>query len=98
MTQDENPPPSNFRKLVLVCIEADFCDQILAGKLFTRSTQSEYFNESQISFLIGKIENVEFSHSFSIDTDASRSRQALSNAYLVAKIGFDTEENGPFKV
>ena len=27
-----------------------------------------------------------------------RSRQALSNAYLVAKIGFDKEENGAFKV
>ena len=27
-----------------------------------------------------------------------RSRQALSNAYLVAKIGFDTAENEPSKV
>ena len=29
---------------------------------------------------------------FNAHTDASRSRQALSNAYLVAKIGFDTTE------
>ena len=29
---------------------------------------------------------------------ASRSRQGLSNAYLVTKIGFDTAENGPVKV
>ncbi len=28
----------------------------------------------------------------------SRSRQALSNAYLDAKIGVDTEENKPFKL
>ena len=27
-----------------------------------------------------------------------RSRQGLSNEYLIAKIGFDTAENGPFEV
>ena len=27
-----------------------------------------------------------------------RSLQELSNAYLVAKIAFDTEENGPFEI
>ena len=31
-------------------------------------------------------------------TDASSSRQELSNEYLVAKIGFDTAENEPLKV
>ena len=29
---------------------------------------------------------------------ASRSRQGLSNRYLIAKIGFDTAENEPLKV
>ena len=32
-----------------------------------------------------------------LEKDASRFRQGHSNAYLVAKIGFDTEENGPVK-
>jgi len=35
---------------------------------------------------------------FSTHTDASRSRKMLKNAYLDAKIGFDTEENEPSKV
>ena len=39
-----------------------------------------------------------FFHSFSVPTDASRSRQALSNEYLVVKICFDEAENGPHKV
>ena len=29
---------------------------------------------------------------------SDRSRQELSNEYLIAKIGFDTAENEPFKV
>ena len=32
------------------------------------------------------------------DYQSDRSRQELSNEYLVAKIGFDTAENGPPKV
>ena len=36
--------------------------------------------------------------SFSMHPDASRSRQQLSSAYLVAKIDLDTAENGPCKV
>ena len=39
-----------------------------------------------------------FFQSFSIHMDASRSRQELSNEYLVAKIGVDTAENEPSKV
>ena len=35
---------------------------------------------------------------FNAPTDSSRSRQALSNEYLIAAIGLDTAENGPFKV
>ena len=31
-------------------------------------------------------------------TDASRSRKELSKEYLIAKIGVDTAENGPFKI
>ena len=31
MTGAENPPPSNFRGLVLGCIEAKFCKKILVG-------------------------------------------------------------------
>ena len=31
--------PPNFRRLVLGCIEATFCKQILVGKLSPRSTQ-----------------------------------------------------------
>ena len=35
---------------------------------------------------------------FNTHTDASRSRQELSNEYLVAKIGVDIAENEPSKV
>ena len=40
MTGAQNPPPSNFRRLVLCCIKSDFHKQICVGKRFTRSTQS----------------------------------------------------------
>ena len=33
-----------------------------------------------------------------MQTDANRSRQELSNECLIAKIGVDTAENGPFKI
>ena len=39
-----------------------------------------------------------FFHSFSVHTDASKSRQELSNEYLIAKFGIDTVENEPSKV
>ena len=39
-----------------------------------------------------------FSQSFSMQEDASRSRQALSNEYLVVRPGLDTEANEPSKV
>jgi hypothetical protein len=35
---------------------------------------------------------------FSLGALSCRSRQALSNEYLIAKIRFDTAENGPSKV
>ncbi len=31
--------PPNFERLVLGCIDAEFCKQILVGKLLTRSTR-----------------------------------------------------------
>ena len=31
--------PSNFERLVLGCIEVEFCKKILVGKLLTRSTR-----------------------------------------------------------
>ena len=34
---------SNFKRLVLGCIDADFCNQILVGKLLTRSTRFACF-------------------------------------------------------
>ena len=40
MTGAQNPPPSNFRRLVLCCIKSDFHNQICVGKRLTRSTQS----------------------------------------------------------
>ena len=46
------PAPSktaDFGRLVLGCINADFCDQILVGKLSTRSTRCTYFCTAQIS-------------------------------------------------
>ena len=54
-----NNSPSNFGRLVLVCIKADFCDQILILQHFSRSTRfanlctatnskfSRFFNFSQ---------------------------------------------------
>ena len=38
MNNEMNFPP-NFERLVLGCIDADFCKQILNGKLLTRSTR-----------------------------------------------------------
>ncbi len=35
---------------------------------------------------------------FNAQTDASRSRQALFNEYLIAAIGVVTPENGPSKI
>ena len=53
MTDAQNPPPSNFRRLVLLCIKADFDDQIFVGKRLTRSTHSIPFDKSQISKFYG---------------------------------------------
>ena len=49
MTDAENPPPSNFRRPVLGCIETDFCNQILVGKRLTRSTRYAPNEKSQTS-------------------------------------------------
>ena len=38
------------------------------------------------------MELVDHSFTFNAPTDTSRSRQGLSNEYLIAKIGFDTAE------
>ena len=40
---------SNFRRLVLSCIDADFRNQILVGKLLTRSTNSTLFARPKFS-------------------------------------------------
>ena len=40
---------SNFKRLVLVCIEADFCNQILIGKRLTRSTISAISSRPKFS-------------------------------------------------
>ena len=37
----------NFERLVLGCIDADFCKSILVGKLLTRSTRFTYFCTAQ---------------------------------------------------
>ena len=39
----------NFERLVLGCIEAKICKQILVGKLLTRSTRFTYFCIAQTS-------------------------------------------------
>ena len=39
----------NFEGLVLGCIEADFCNQILVGKLSPRSTKCTPLHRSRIS-------------------------------------------------
>ena len=43
-----NQPP-NFERLVLGCIEADFCNQILVGKLSPRSTRFAFLCTAQIA-------------------------------------------------
>ena len=56
-----------------------------------------FYNFLLFFFLFSYVSHI-FFHPFSAHKDASRSRQALSSAYLDAKIGVDTAENGPFKV
>jgi hypothetical protein len=58
MTDAENPPPSNFRRPVLGCIETDFCNQILVGKRLTRSTRYAPNEKSQISKFFDFFQNV----------------------------------------
>ena len=41
---------ANFTRLVLVCIEADLCNQIFVGKLSPRSTQYSPLHRSEITF------------------------------------------------
>ena len=93
--------------LVLGCIEADFCNQILIFQHFSRSTRFPILRTAQISkfqqifekilrkcwnfWKIWKIRSWE-------ECGICSSRQELSNEYLVAKIGFDTAENEPLKV
>ena len=79
----------NFEGLVLGCIEADFYNQILVGKLLTRTTNSTFFSWPNFSFF--SLSPCPFSQS-SFRTDG------YSNEYLIAKIGVDTEENEPSKV
>ena len=57
MNDELNFPP-NFERLVLGCIDADFCKQILVGKLLTRSTRFTYFCTAQISKFQPKIVNI----------------------------------------
>ena len=45
----ENLRSSNFKRLVIVCIETDFCNQILIGKRLTRSTISVIFSRPNFS-------------------------------------------------
>ena len=40
---------SNFRELILVCIDAKFCKKIFVGKLLTRSTRFTCFCTAQTS-------------------------------------------------
>ena len=40
---------ASFERLALSCIDADFCDQILVGKLSTRSTRCTFFCTALIS-------------------------------------------------
>ena len=45
----ESPP--NFERLVLGCVEANFCNWILVRKLLTRSTRFTYFCTAQTSIV-----------------------------------------------
>ena len=51
-----------------------------------------FYNFLLFFFLFSYVSHI-FFHPFSAHKDASRSRQELSNEYLVAKIGVDTAEN-----
>ena len=57
MNNELNFPP-NFERLVLGCIDADFCKKILVGKLLTRSTRCAYFCTAQISKFQPRIVNI----------------------------------------
>ena len=46
---------ANFTRLVLGCIEAKFCKEMLVGKLSPRSTQCTLLHSSAISFFFAKI-------------------------------------------
>ena len=45
---------ANFAELVLGCIEADFCNQILVGKLSPRSTKCTPLHRSPLSIFFPK--------------------------------------------
>ena len=49
---------ANFIRLVLGCIEAEFCNQTFVGKLSPRSTQSIPLHRSSISKFQPKIVNI----------------------------------------
>ena len=65
------------------------------------------FGKQLANFLAIFKQNIELREYFFTQTDPTRtvqrtafcrSRRELSNAYLLAKFGFDTTENEPFKV
>ena len=62
----------NFEGLALGCIDADFCNQILVGKLLTRTTNSAFF----FSFLFSSFL---FSLSFFFLQERAPRRDALSS-------------------
>ena len=93
---------SNFGRLVLGCIEADFCNQGLILQHFSRSTRKSSSREQivQISAKFQKISQILCrSLSGAKACKSCRSRQELSNDYFVlaCKIGFDTAENERIK-
>ena len=57
MNNELNFPP-NFERLVLGCIDADFCKEIVVGKLSPRSTQCIRLHRSSISKFQPKLVNI----------------------------------------
>ena len=87
MNIELNQPP-NFERLVLGCIDADFCDQILVGKLSTRSTRCTYLCTAQISKFQEKSRH-DFGKNESIHNSIHSSFRNFDIATAISLLNFD---------
>ena len=83
MNNELNHPP-NLERLVLCCIDADFCNQILILQHFSRSTGYAYLRTAAISKIQPKIVNnfAKLNIEYSIQTSHIFHKSAISRRNL----------------